>query len=242
MLINRAIQSVCKHWLLLINVSLGIFVSLPWLAPVLMEEGFPQPANAIYFVYGFTCHQLPQRSYFLFGEKFMYSRAEIQAVWPVDNIFIERQFIGTREMGYKVAYSDRMVSLYTAIFIGSLLFGLVRRRLRPLRLKWFVLLGIVPLFIDGFSHLVNDVSGWGFRDNNAWLVRFIGTPLDPGFLIGDAVGSLNWWLRLVTGLLFGFTAVWLIFPYIERGLEKTLAIQDHDLRQLNSTISTGHSA
>jgi uncharacterized membrane protein len=215
---NRAVLALSKHWLLLVNVLLGIFVGLPWLAPVLMAHGYERLACVIYCAYSLTCHQLPQRSYFLFGRKLVYSMEEIRAVWPWSDIWTMRQFIGTREMGYKVAYSDRMVSMYMAMFVGSLVFGLVRRWLRPLSLKWFVLVGVLPIFIDGNTHLISEVSLTGFRENNAWLAWLTGNVFTQRFYIGDAIGSFNWWMRLITGLLFGFTLVWLILPYLERGM------------------------
>ena len=35
------------------------------------------------------------------------------------------------------------------------------------------------------------------------------------FYAGDALGSFNSWMRLITGILFGLGTVWLTFPYIE---------------------------
>ena len=219
---HRLAIAPLRHWLLLVNVLMGLFVGLPWLAPVLMARGLETPARAVYFAYSLTCHQLPERSYFLFGPSPMYGLPEIQAVWPTADMLVRRQFIGTPDMGYKVAYSDRMVSMYTAIFVGGLLFALVRRRLRPLDWRLFLLLGVLPMFLDGFSHLVNDVTGWGFRDNNAWLATLTNHALPTIFYVGDALGSVNWWLRLITGLLFGLTLVWTIFPYLQREMDRLI--------------------
>ena len=56
------------HWLALINVALAIYIGLPFLAPVLDKLGHPFAAQIIYSTYRALCHELPQRSYFLFGE------------------------------------------------------------------------------------------------------------------------------------------------------------------------------
>lgn len=214
------VRTLSQHWLLIVNLIMGVFVALPWLAPVLMANGYDLPAKALYLGYSLTCHQLPERSYFLFGPKVMYSMTEIASVWPSQDMLIRRQFIGTPAMGYKVAWSDRMVSMYTAMFVGGLVFALVRRRMRPLHWRLFVVVGVLPIFLDGFSHMINDLSGWGFRDSNAWFAALTGHILPTTFYAGDAIGSLNWWLRLVTGLLFGFAAIWLAYPVIGRGLER----------------------
>ena len=226
------LSRVLRHWPLIVSLALALFVGLPWLAPILMARGYQGPAQLIYFAYGLTCHQLPERSYFLFGAKAMYSLHEIQAVWPSDNILLRRQFVGTPEMGYKVAFSDRMVSMYTAMLVGVLLYGLLRHRLPRLSWRVFLAMGVLPMFLDGFSHLVNDVTEWGFRDTNAWFATLTSHQLAASFYAGDALGSLNWWLRLVTGVLFGLTTVWFIFPFVQQSMDTigTPPRRDVDLR------------
>jgi DNA-binding NarL/FixJ family response regulator len=46
-----------------------------------MKLGLNRAGNAVYFIYSFFCHQLPERSFFLFGQKTMYSLNQIQRVW-----------------------------------------------------------------------------------------------------------------------------------------------------------------
>src|SRR5574338_34451 len=59
----------------------GIWVWLPFLAPVFMKSGLTTAGNLLYFIYSFFCHQLPERSFFFFGGKAMYPLSEIQTVW-----------------------------------------------------------------------------------------------------------------------------------------------------------------
>ena len=80
--VDRAAWWVSRHWLALFIAIYGAWVLTPFLAPILMKAGATQLADALYGVYHFFCHQLPQRSLFLFGDKPMYSLAEIKAVWP----------------------------------------------------------------------------------------------------------------------------------------------------------------
>lgn len=109
-----------KYWLLVFSLGYGLFVGLPFLAPVLMELGMAKAANIIYTGYSFLCHQFPQRSFFFFGEKFMYSLREVQDAWQLSiNPLVLRRFLGNPEMGWKVAWSDRMVSMYTSILFVS---------------------------------------------------------------------------------------------------------------------------
>lgn len=219
---DRLMLGLSRHWLLVAGLALGLWVLLPWLAPLLMVTGLEDGARLIYALYSVQCHQLPQRSYFLFGPRLMVSLTDVNAVWPYTDYLRLRQFTGAPEIGYKVAWSDRMVSFYTPLFIGALAFALARWRSagqepwRPLRIRWW-LVALVPLAIDGLSHLVNDATGLGFRDTNDWLAWLSGGAFATTFYAGDAIGSFNWWMRLLTGLLAGVATVWLIYPHLAEG-------------------------
>ncbi len=219
LVVNRLAVDIAQHWLAYVNFVLGLFVITPFLAPVFMAAGWTGPAQAIYLFYGLICHQLPERSFFLFGHKVSYSLAEIQNIWPYDNILTLREFIGNSVVGWKVAWSDRMVALYGSLWIGGLLYALLRRRLPRLSVVAWVWLAIIPMGLDGFSHMINDiiagVSGTGFRDTNAWLAFLTGNALPAAFYAGDALGSFNNLARLVTGTLTGLFTVWLVYPFIE---------------------------
>lgn len=67
-----AIRSGLQHWLFVVNVGMGIFSLLPFLAPYLLAQGYDRAASAIYAFYSLTCHQMPSRSFFLWGEQMAY--------------------------------------------------------------------------------------------------------------------------------------------------------------------------
>lgn len=230
--VDRFAVWFARHWLGIFIGLYGIYVLMPFLAPVLMQLGATNAANVIYDLYSLVCHQLPQRSLFLFGAKPMYSLDEIRAVWQLDGFLGLRQFVGNAEFGYKVAWSDRMISFYGSIWVGAILFAFVRRRARSLSpIVWFFA-GILPVGLDGITHLINDLlagtSGTGFRDTNAWLAFLTGNIFPPSFYAGDALGSFNSDLRWLTGFLFGLTTVWFLFPFIEtamRDLQNQASVQ-----------------
>ena len=220
---KRIVFVFANHWLLFVNLLVAIWVGLPWLAPVFMQLGWETAGQAIYFIYSFQCHQLPERSFFLFGRASMYSLAEIQSAWQVTtDPMILRQFVGNPEMGWKVAWSDRMVSMYTSILLGGLLFGLFRKQLKPLSFWTFAIL-LLPMFIDGGTHMISDLQGigQGFRDTNAWLQIITQNAFFPTFYAGDALGSFNSWMRLISGVLFGIGLVGLTFPYLSNSFSDT---------------------
>jgi uncharacterized membrane protein len=209
--------TLAQYWIVPISLILGIYFGLPFLAPVFMHFGWNGLGHAVYWLFSFQCHQLPERSYFLFGPKLTYSLSEIQAAWKNTNDpLILRQFTGNTAMGWKVAWSDRMVSMYTSIPLFGLLWWLLRRWIKPLP-WWGFLLFLVPMAIDGGSHFISDLVGigQGFRDNNAWLAALTQHALPASFYAGDAWGSFNSLMRLLTGILFGMGIVWFGYPYID---------------------------
>lgn len=215
--LERGSFYLSHHWTLVFGIVLGIYAGLPFLAPVFMHLGWSGPARVIYTIYSFLCHQLPQRSYFLFGAKITYSLPEIQSAWQntLDPLVL-RQFIGNSEMGWKVAWSDRMVSMFTSLWLFGLLWRPLHRHLKPLP-WWGLILLLLPLALDGASHFISDLYGigQGFRDSNLWLAALTGNAFSPNFYAGDGWGSFNALMRLLTGVLFGLGVVWFGFRYLD---------------------------
>lgn len=209
-------QWIGAHWFATFLIVYGLWVFTPFLAPVFMHFGWTGAGKALYFVYSFFCHQLPERSFFFFGAKPMYSLTEIQAAWQnTINPIILRQFIGNPEMGWKVAWSDRMISFYTSVWIFAAAWYPFRRKIKPLAWWGFVLL-LLPIALDGGTHMVSDLAGigQGFRDTNEWLATLTNGALPAAFYAGDALGSFNSLMRFASGLLAGLGIVWLALPYI----------------------------
>lgn len=199
------------------SLLLGLYALTPFLAPFFMALGSTIPGRLIYLIYSFLCHQLPERSYFLFGSKFSYTLPEIQAAWRnTNNIVILRQFVGNAQMGWKVAWSDRMVSMFTSLWLFGILWGSIKQNIKRIPL-WILVLLLLPMALDGTTHFISDIAGigQGFRDSNTWLAVLTHQTLLRFFYAGDAWGSFNAWMRLITGVLFGFGMVWFGFPYID---------------------------
>lgn len=207
--LDRGIFFFARHWLAFFNLFIFIFVGLPFLAPTLMKLGASLPANVIYRMYGPPfCHQLAYRSWFLFGEQSNYPRDVFQqytgietSVNTAQSLLAARDFTGNEQMGYKVAYCQRDIAIYGFILIGGLVYSLppVRRRLKPLHWLGWVLLGIVPIGLDGFTQLFSQALPLGemlpFRESNPFL-------------------------RTLTGGLFGLANMWLAYPYFEESMKE----------------------
>ena len=189
---NGVVIWVARHWLALFNTAWALYVFMPFLAPILMRAGMPEAAQLIYTVYSVFCHQLPDHSYFLFGPDLAPQDSALIAAGmsSSSNLFQVRSFIGTPEIGWKVALCQRDVAIYASVFLTGLLYGAVRHRVRKLPFKIYVLF-VIPIAVDGLTQLV------GWRES-------------------------NWWLRTVTGALFGFASVWFAYPYLEEAMEDVL--------------------
>jgi uncharacterized membrane protein len=173
------------------------------------------------------CHQFAFRSWFLFGDQVAYPRQvagsslgsfEQYAVrdphfasvdlsqWSSDFQLSARSFRGDREMGYKVALCERDVAIYGMMLLVGLLFARVRRWLRPAPLWLYLILGLAPMGLDGFSQM------FSYAPFEFWPVR----ETLPGY-------------RVLTGALFGLMNVWLAFPYLESSMRETIEVVSEKL-------------
>ena len=120
--------------------------------------------------------------------------------------FAARHFIGDETVGYKTSLCARDLAIYTMIFVGGLVYRRYRWRIRPLPLWLFVLVGLGPVGLDGFSQLLS------YPPFELWPVR----ETEPIF-------------RFLTGGLFGLMSAWLGFPYIERSMQDLIEALEENL-------------
>jgi uncharacterized membrane protein len=224
--LDRLISFLTRRWLTIFATGFGALVVLPFFAPLLMQLGLPGPGRIIYSLYSFLCHQLPERSFFLFGPQTMYSLEELKrAGADPTHLFTLRRFIGSPELGWKVAWSDRMVWMYTSMWLFGMLWRPWLQKIKPLP-WWGLGFLLLPMAVDGTSHLISDLAGLGqgFRADNIWLAELTGYTFSASFYAGDALGSFNFLMRLVTGLLFGLGVVWFLFPYLEEAMSSNSSL------------------
>lgn len=209
---------ISKKYLLLLNLFMFIYVGLPLLAPTLMWLGAETPANAIYRMYKPLCHQFAFRSFFLYGEQFFYPLAEanisgvktFEQVSGIANLddpysasrFEARNYVGNETVGYKTALCQRDIAIYLAILGFGIVFGLTGRRVKNLHWLAWILLGVAPIGLDGFSQLLSQFE-W------AWLSSLIPYRESTPFL------------RALTGGLFGLFTAWFAYPNIEESMNET---------------------
>jgi uncharacterized membrane protein len=246
--IDRSVYGLSKHWLAVFNTIIFIYVALPILAPVLMNAGLLGPARVIYTVYSPLCHQMAQRSFFLFGEQSAYPRAlagtnlkpiesytdqipEFSNVeegnWPAF-FFAARSFLGNEQLGYKMALCERDIGIYGFVLVGGLLYAMLRNRMniRPLPLILFIVIGMGPIALDGFSQL------FGY-----WVAPTDGSEATGVAALIQTVLPLREstpFLRAFTGAWFGLMLVWLAYPQINKGMKGTEQSLGEKLRRIGA--------
>jgi uncharacterized membrane protein len=205
-LADRFVFWLSGHWLTVFNVLAFLYVGLPFLAPVLMHLGAGRPAWLIHAIYRPLCHQLPQRSWFLFGPQLAYTLPELmeRAGPPAVPDPWADTFVGNEALGYKVAFCQRDTAIYGAMFLSGVVYGLLRRRWKVPPLPWWAYLGfgVLPMMLDG-----------GYQFLSYALALF--WPQGP-----IAAHETTPALRVITGSLFGLATVWLAYPLVQQTMDE----------------------
>lgn len=68
---------VADHWLFLLNTTAVLYVGFAFLAPLLMAVGAEPVGRFIFSAYAIACHQLPQRSFFVFGHQVAFCQRDV---------------------------------------------------------------------------------------------------------------------------------------------------------------------
>ncbi|MBE3119412.1 MAG: DUF2085 domain-containing protein, partial [Candidatus Atribacteria bacterium] len=206
---------ISKHYLAIFNLFLILYIGIPFLAPIFKKAGWHTPAEVIYKIYRPLCHQWAFRSFFLFGEQAYYphAAAKIPAVLTFEQVsgitdltdpsrLQARLFEGNALLGYKVALCERDVAIWGAMALFGLVYALTGRKLPKLHWMIWVLVGLGPIGLDGFSQLFSQIPSTFIQ---SILPYRESTPL----------------LRALTGFVFGLTTAWFMFPLIEESMADT---------------------
>lgn len=206
---------ISRHYLFLMNLFLLLYFGLPFLGPVLKKTGLDGPAEVIYKMYSPLCHQWSFRSWFLFGEQAYYPHASagIQGIISFEEAtgitdendpgrLEARLFEGNEWMGYKIPLCQRDEAIWGAMFLFGIIYVITGRRIKKLHWLFWLLLGLGPVGLDGFSQLLSQLpenflqSILPYRES---------TPL----------------LRTITGFMFGWMTAWFTIPLMEETMDES---------------------
>lgn len=209
---------ISRHYLLVLNIFLLLYFGLPFLGPVFKRVGWDGPAEVIYQMYRPLCHQWSFRSWFLFGEQAYYPHEEANIPGVItfeeatgisdenDPSRIQaRLFEGNEWMGYKVALCQRDEAIWGAMFLFGVIYALSGRRIPKLHWMLWLLIGLGPVGLDGFSQLLSQIPSDFIH---SILPYRESTPF----------------LRTITGFLFGWTTAWFTIPLMEETMAESRRI------------------
>ncbi|MCX6036229.1 MAG: DUF2085 domain-containing protein, partial [Chloroflexi bacterium] len=206
---------ISKHYLAIFNLFLILYIGTPFLAPIFKKAGWNAPAEVIYKIYSPLCHQWAFRSFFLFSEQAYYphAAAKIPGVLTFEQVsgitdltdpsrLQARLFEGNALLGYKVALCERDVAIWGSMALFGVVYALTGRKIPKLHWLIWVLVGLGPIGLDGFSQLFSQIPSTFIQSILPYRET---TPL----------------LRVLTGFLFGLTTAWFMFPLIEESMADT---------------------
>lgn len=131
----------------------------------------------------FTAISIPFLSYFgldVIAKPLFYTLHFVCAQIPSHSFYI---------FGHQLGMCERNFTIYTSMFLGSLVFVLTKKRLPGI--PWWVwLLMILPMALDGTTQM------FGLRES-------------------------TWYLRVLTGSLFGLGNIWFALPLMQKSLQDT---------------------
>ena len=120
-----------------------------------------------------------------------------------NDLWTARDYRGNETIGYKVALCERDIAIYGGILLFGVGFAVTGRKIKPVHWIIWILIGLVPIGLDGLSQLASQppMNFLPYRES---------TPL----------------LRSITGLLFGFMTAWFGYPYVEETMRENRKILD----------------
>lgn len=210
---SSSLQTTATAWFsrsysLIFAFLFFFFTGFSFIPPLLMKVGATPPAIILYRLFKFLCHQLPYRSFFLFGAQPYYpleaagmSKVPLSFEAALEKFALSfdhaANFYGNVAMGYKSALCQRDITIYLGFGLFCFVFFLSRNRIKRIHWALWLMLGIVPIALDGGSQLIS---------------RFL------PFL--DTARESTPVFRLITGALFGWMTAWFTLPFLDKNLQQ----------------------
>jgi uncharacterized membrane protein len=203
---DQLILWLSQHWLAALNIFFLVYVGLPFLAPILLANGYTDAANLIYSSYRAACHQLPSRSYFIMGEQVAFCQRDV----AIYSSFL----LGGLVFGW-VRQRLRPLPLryYVFFLVPIALDGGMQ-----LASEWLQSgIQMITLWIIGFIAMGITMAILNSQRYLTWhnIPFFACGPLALLYLLRYPDYLSNWPQRTITGFIFSFGTIWFAYPYLE---------------------------
>ncbi|MDZ4763457.1 MAG: DUF2085 domain-containing protein [Chloroflexota bacterium] len=243
---NRWILGFTRHWVRVLLVIIGLYSTLPLVAPTLMRVGARDLAQVLYTFYSPFCHQFAFRSLFLFGEQAAYPRSISESGLrsfedavqgsPEWQSAVEQALIwryGSVDAGQLQAFDpyqfDITLQIAARYFPGNEQMG-YKTALCARDVAIYL-----AMFIGGLVYSLPAIRR-RLRPAPIWLYVLLGlgpigidgvSQLLGYILVGNPPMSL-WaarettpFFRILTGVVFGLMNIWIGFPYLELSMRES---------------------
>ncbi len=147
--------------------GMGVYALLPILAPLLEATGYREVAQAIFVGYSLVCHQMPERSFFLFGYQMAYCQRDTA-------IYLTMFIAGLVYARYPSRFDPLSVRMYLLLIAPIAVDGFTQ--LFGLRESMWLLRVVTGLLFGG-------ASVWLFYPRLAKALREIDVELDRRVLM-----------------------------------------------------------
>jgi uncharacterized membrane protein len=206
---DRRILWLSKHWLAVTNMFFLLYVGLPFLAPILLAYGYSGPASIIYSAYQVACHQLPSRSYFIFGEQVAFCQRDVSIY---GSLFLGGLFFAfVRHRLPPLRLRWYVFFLVPIALDGGMQMASALLEVVPLITLWaigLIAMGITSTILQSRRYLTwHSYIFFAFGPLALIYLQFLGPHLS------------NWWLRTITGSIFALGTVWFAYPYVEESFK-----------------------
>jgi uncharacterized membrane protein len=199
-----------KHWLAVFNGFFFIYIGLPFLAPILLANGYTGAANNIYSLYRLTCHQLPSRAYFIAGEQVAICHRDV-------SIYLTLLLGGL--LFSLVRYRPRPLRLrwYVFFMVPIALDGGLSMASEWLQFTTMLNLWIIGLIAMGITSAI--LHSQKYLTWHSYLFFAFG-PLALVYLQYFGPYQSDWLSRTLTGFIFGAGTIWFAYPEFEKGFNE----------------------
>lgn len=247
---NIGVLRLTRNWLRIAMVVVGLYATLPIVAPTLMKIGATGAANALYTVYSPMCHQFAFRSIFLFGEQAFYPReisdSELGSYEDYINE-IDDFYEGYEATipGFAPPDPDDTTTLSRSFweparfFMGNEQMGYKTAICaRDVAIYLAVFAGVLIYSIPRVRRRLRPLPFWMYI-----LIGIGPIALDGGSQLLSyepwnlwAIRETEPFFRVATGATFGLMTAWLGLPYVNMSMRDTRRAIEHKLAQAGITI------
>lgn len=226
-LVDKVWLWLSAHWLLVFNLFFIVYIALPLSAPFLLAFGYTSVALAIYRAYGFTCHQLPDHSYFIAGYQVAICQrcTAIHAMMAITGLLFV--LLRTRRLP-PLTFKWYLLFLIPVAVDGGM----------QLVSQLLVAIPAYGLWVVGLAVILLLTLLLYFQQALTWQAGlfFLAGPVSLLYVQWIGPYESDWLRRTITGVIYATGTIWLVYPMLEESF-----LELHQRTQIRLSQEGGES-